>query len=127
MDVHYGGRARGPLAGIRVLDFSTVVSGPFCTQILGDLGADVIKVEPPRGDVSRLMGPPFRAGFSGLFLQLNRNKRSVVLDLLTEEARQVAARLTRDSDVVIQNFRPGVAERLCIGYERLSPENSALI
>ncbi len=127
MDVQYGGPARGPLAGIRVLDFSTVVSGPFCTQILGDLGADVIKVEPPRGDVSRLLGPPFRGGFSGLFLQLNRNKRSVVLDLLKEEAQEVAARLTRDSDVVIQNFRPGVAERLGIGYERLSPENSALI
>jgi crotonobetainyl-CoA:carnitine CoA-transferase CaiB-like acyl-CoA transferase len=86
--------ARGPCAGFRVLDFSTVVSGPLCTQILGDLGADVIKVETPRSDVSRFMGPPFRdRSLSGFLVQFNRNKRSVVLDLKQPDAAVIARRL----------------------------------
>ncbi|MGH0030340.1 MAG: CaiB/BaiF CoA transferase family protein [Myxococcota bacterium] len=120
--------ARGPCTGFRVVDFSTVVSGPLCTQILGDLGADVIKVETPRGDVSRYMGPPFRdGGLTGFFAQFNRNKRSVVLDLKRDEAAAIAQRLARDADVVVQNFRPGVAERLGIGDGDLRPQNPGLI
>ena len=120
--------ARGPCAGFRVVDFSTVVSGPLCTQILGDLGADVVKVETPRGDISRMMGPPFRdGGVTGFFTQFNRNKRSVVLDLKHAEAPAIARRLTRGADVVVQNFRPGVAERLGIGDADLRPGNPGLI
>ena len=120
--------ARGPCRGFRVVDFSSVVSGPLCTQILGDLGADVIKVETPRGDVSRLMGPPFReGGLSGMFTQFNRNKRSVVLDLKRDGATVIAQRLARDADVVVQNFRPGVAERLGIGDADLRPDNPGLV
>lgn len=120
--------ARGPCRGFRVVDFSTVVSGPLCTQILGDLGADVIKVETPRGDVSRLMGPPFRdGGLTGMFVQFNRNKRSVVLDLKRKEGVEIARRLARDADVVVENFRPGVAERLGIGDADLRPENPGLV
>ena len=81
--------ARGPCAGFRVVDFSTVVSGPLCTQILGDLGADVVKVETPRGDISRMMGPPFRGGQTPIFSQFNRNKRSIVVDLKQAEGVEV--------------------------------------
>jgi len=120
--------ARGPCSGFRVLDFSTVVSGPLCTQILGDLGAEVIKVEAPRGDVSRFMGPPFRdGGLSGFFVQVNRNKRSVVLDLQRNGAAEVAERLARTCDVVVQNFRPGVADRLGIGNAALRAGNAGLV
>ena len=120
--------ARGPCAGFRVVDFSTVVSGPLCTQILGDLGADVVKVETPRGDVSRFMGPPFReGGLSGFFTQFNRNKRSVVLDLKNEQAPAIAQQLCRDADVVVQNFRPGVADRLGIGDGDLRKGNPGLV
>jgi len=120
--------ARGPCSGFRVLDFSTVVSGPLCTQILGDLGAEVIKVEAPRGDISRFMGPPFReGGLSGFFVQVNRNKRSVVLDLQREEAAGIAERLARSCDVVVQNFRPGVADRLGIGDAALRANNPGLV
>ena len=120
--------ASGPCAGIRVLDFTTVISGPACTQTLGDLGAEVIKVEPPAGDPARLSGAPFREpGFSGFLAQFNRNKRSIVLDLKQSEGRDVAQRLGRDADVVVENFRPGVAERLGIGYEALGRENPGLV
>jgi crotonobetainyl-CoA:carnitine CoA-transferase CaiB-like acyl-CoA transferase len=113
---------------MRVLDFSTVVSGPLCTQILGDLGADVLKVEAPRGDVSRYMGPPFRdGGLSGFFVQVNRNKRSLVLDLQHEDAADIARRIARGCDVVVQNFRPGVADRLGIGDAALRADNPGLI
>jgi crotonobetainyl-CoA:carnitine CoA-transferase CaiB-like acyl-CoA transferase len=120
--------ASGPCAGIRVLDFTTVISGPTCTQALGDLGADVVKVEPPTGDPSRLSGAPFREpGFSGFLAQFNRNKRSIVLDLKQAEGREVAQLLGRGADVVVENFRPGVAERLGIGYEALESENPGLV
>jgi crotonobetainyl-CoA:carnitine CoA-transferase CaiB-like acyl-CoA transferase len=119
--------ASGPLAGVCVLDFSTVVSGPLCTQVLGDLGADVIKVETPRGDTTRMMGPPFRDGLTPLFAQVNRNKRACVIDLKKEAGVEVARRLARTADVVVENFRPGVAERLGIGYEMLAAESPGLI
>jgi crotonobetainyl-CoA:carnitine CoA-transferase CaiB-like acyl-CoA transferase len=117
----------GPLAGIKVLDLSAVVSGPLCGQVLGDLGADVIKVEPLVGDTTRKMGPPFKAGFTGFFSHFNRNKRSVAVDLKTDDGRAVVQRLARDADVLIQNFRPGVAERIGIGYEALAKENPRLV
>src|SRR5262249_13478572 len=93
MDVSLNGRPAGPCSGISVLDFSTVISGPMCTMILGDLGADVVKVEPPRGDATRMMGPPFKGGLSALFVHFNRNKRSLVLDLKRREGQAVAQRL----------------------------------
>ncbi len=118
----------GPCSGFRVLDFTTVISGPFPTQMLGDLGADVIKVEPPMGDSCRYSGAPFREpGFSGFLAQFNRNKRSLVLDLKQPAAQEAAQRLARGCDVVVQNFRPGVADRLGLGYERLSAENRGLV
>ena len=124
------GSEAGPLVGIRVLDVSAVVSGPLCGQILGDLGADVIKVESPAGDTTRRLGPPFRGGaggLTGMYTQFNRNKRSLAVDLKTDEGRGVLRRLARGADVLIENYRPGVAERLGIGYETLSAENPALI
>lgn len=118
----------GPLTGIRVLDFTTVIAGPLCTQGLGDLGADVLKVEPPSGDASRWSGAPFRGpGFSGFLAQFNRNKRSVVLDLGQPRAREVAQRLAQRVDVLVQNFRPGVEERLGLGYDALAARNPGLV
>jgi len=115
MKVEIGAAARGPLAGIRVLDFTTVVSGPLCTQVLGDLGADVVKVEAPRGDSARRMGPPFRAGLGPVWVQFNRNKRAIVIQLQRPDGVAVARRIAAGADVVVENFRPGVADRLGIG------------
>lgn len=117
----------GPCAGFTVLDFSSMISGPFAGQILGDLGADVIKIETMMGDVSRWMGPPERAGLNGFFSQLNRNKRAISLDLKTPEGQAVAKTLAEKADVVVENFRPGVAERLGIGYGALSENNPGLV
>ncbi|MCJ2071258.1 CoA transferase [Methylobacterium sp. J-030] len=117
-----------PLDGIRVLDLCRVVSGPFATMQLGDLGADVLKVEEPvRGDESRTYGPPFCGGESAYFLSINRNKRSCVLDLKSEAGRDLALRLASAADVVIENFRPGTMERLGLGYETLAEVNARLI
>jgi crotonobetainyl-CoA:carnitine CoA-transferase CaiB-like acyl-CoA transferase len=127
MEVRLGKDAKGPLAGMRVLDLSTVVSGPLCSQNLGDLGAEVTKVEAPAGDTSRRMGPPFTAGISPLFAHCNRNKRSIVIDLKNDEGRAVARRLASAADVLIENFRPGVAARLGLAYEDLERENPGLV
>lgn len=127
MDVTMGGPARGPLAGLRVLDLSTVVSGPFCTQMLGDLGADVWKVEGPRGDSTRMMGPPFRGGLTPIFAQFNRNKRSLVVDLKQPAALAVARRLATRVDILVENCRPGVMERLGLGYATLAAESPGLV
>jgi crotonobetainyl-CoA:carnitine CoA-transferase CaiB-like acyl-CoA transferase len=126
MKVELGGNPEGPLSGIHVVDFSTVVSGPLCAQILGDLGADVIKVETPRGDTTRMMGP-FRGALGAVFSQVNRNKRSVTVDLKKPEGLEVAQRLAKRADIVIENFRPGVMERLGIGYETLAAANPGLV
>jgi crotonobetainyl-CoA:carnitine CoA-transferase CaiB-like acyl-CoA transferase len=126
--MHSAPAASGPCAGIRVLDLSTVISGPLPTQALGDLGADVIKVEPPTGDPCRYAGAPFREpGFSAFLAQFNRNKRSIVLDLKRPEAQAAARRLARGCDVVVENFRPGVSERLGLGYARLREGNPGLV
>ena len=116
-----------PLAGIRVLDFSHALAGPYCTMLLGDLGADVIKVEPPKGDQSRQWGPPFINGESSYFLSVNRNKRSVVLDLKRPAARRVAEKLAVTSDVVVENFKPGTMARFGLGAEKLQGLKAGLV
>lgn len=127
MDVRLHGTSSGPCAGLKVLDFSTVVAGPMCAMILGDLGADVIKLEAPRGDPTRLMGPPFKGGLTAMFTQFNRNKRGIVVDLKTSDGRSVAQRLAASADVLVQNFRPGVADRLGIDYTTLAHQNPKLV
>ncbi|MEA2575235.1 MAG: hypothetical protein QOH93_2533 [Chloroflexia bacterium] len=116
-----------PLADIRVLDFSRVLAGPYCTMMLGDLGADVIKVESPEGDDTRRWGPPYQGGESAYYLSCNRNKRSIVLDLDTAEGRGVARRLASQSHVLVENFRLGTMEKWGLGYEQLSRENAGLV
>jgi crotonobetainyl-CoA:carnitine CoA-transferase CaiB-like acyl-CoA transferase len=117
-----------PLDGIRVLDLSRVLAGPYCTMLLADLGADVIKVERPgEGDETRSWGPPFAGGESAYFLAVNRGKRSVALDLARPEAQEALRRLAGRADVVIENFRAGTAERLGAGYEQLARENPKLV
>jgi CoA:oxalate CoA-transferase len=112
-----------PLAGIRVLDFSRMLAGPFCTALLADAGAEVIKVEGLQGDDARHFAP--RVGTeSAYFLLINRGKRSVTLDLKTAEGRQAAQALAARSDIVVENFKPGVAARLGIDYATLSAINS---
>jgi crotonobetainyl-CoA:carnitine CoA-transferase CaiB-like acyl-CoA transferase len=127
MEVRLGGEPEGPLSGIRVVDCSTVVSGPLCGQILGDLGADVVKIEPPQGDTTRRLGPPFVAGLTPLYAHCNRNKRSITLDLKQSAAVEVAGRLAREADVFIENWRPDVAGRLGLGYPKLAADNPGLI
>lgn len=107
----------GPLDGIRVLDLTTIYSGPICASILGDQGADVIKIESPAGDFMRTPVGHQRNGVNGAFAMMNRNKRSVVIDLKQDEGRELFLSLVVDADVVIENFRPGVMERLGISYD----------
>jgi crotonobetainyl-CoA:carnitine CoA-transferase CaiB-like acyl-CoA transferase len=117
-----------PLSGVRVLDLSQFLAGPYGTQVLGDLGAEVIKIEQPGvGDGCRGFPPHFRHGFSGYFLAVNRNKKSMTLDLKQPEGRQIFYELVRHSDVVYDNFRPGVTERLAIGYDTLKTINPRII
>ncbi|MGH9304410.1 MAG: CaiB/BaiF CoA transferase family protein [Acidimicrobiales bacterium] len=118
----------GPLEGILVADFSRVVAGPYSTMLLGDLGAEVVKVERPgAGDDTRGFGPPFVAGESAYYLAVNRNKRGIALDLASAEGRRAARALAQRADVVIENFRPGTAERLGIGYEEVAAGNQGVV
>ncbi len=119
-------RDRRLLDGIRVLDFTRVMAGPYCTALLADLGADVVKVEPPGGDDYRHVGP-FKEGESALFLLVNRRKRGIVLDLKTAQGVEIARALAARADVVVENFRPGVAKRLGIDYESLRAGNPGLV
>ena len=119
--------ADGPLAGFRILDLTQVVSGPFCTMLLGDLGADVIKIEPPEGDATRLFGRPFKNGVTATFLNFNRNKRGVVVDLKLEHGRDIVRRLAVKADAIIENNRPGVADRLGIGYADIRRANPKIV
>lgn len=123
---------RGPLAGVRVLDLSRVLAGPLCTMILGDLGADVLKVERPgSGDDTRTWGPPWAAGPQGresaYYLAVNRNKRSAAADLKTEDGRAMVRRLARDADVVVENYAPGMLDGWGLGYAGLSRDNPGLV
>jgi crotonobetainyl-CoA:carnitine CoA-transferase CaiB-like acyl-CoA transferase len=116
-----------PLKGLLVLDFSKILAGPLCTQYLGDMGADVIKVEPCRGGDDTRMWPPFHDGDGTIFLSVNRNKRSLALDLKSSEGLAICRRLAERSDIVVESFGPGVADRLGIGYAALREINSRLI
>lgn len=117
----------GPLAGIRVLDFSRILSGPYATQILADLGAEVIKIETiDKGDETRHF-PPFKGPFSHYFIALNRGKQSIALDLKSERGADLARRLAGEVDIVVENFRPGVMDKLGLGYEALSKDNPGLL
>ncbi len=116
-----------PLAGIRVIDFTHALAGPYCTMQLGDLGADVIKIEPPKGDQSRQWGPPFINGESSYFLSVNRNKRSVVLDLKRPAALRVAEGLAMAGDVVVENFKPGTMTRLGLDADKLQGRKAGLV
>lgn len=117
-----------PLEGTRVLDLTHALAGPYCTMLLADLGADVIKLEPPgHGDQARLWGPPFVNGQASYFMSVNRNKRGIVLNLREDEGRRSARALALASDVVVENFKPGVAKRLGLGPEELRGAKPALI
>jgi glutaryl-CoA transferase len=116
-----------PLHGIRVLDLSRVLAGPYCTMVLGDLGADVIKVESPDGDETRSWGPPFAGSESAYYLCVNRNKRSIVVNFKTEEGRTIIHELVKQSDVLVENFRPGTLARFFLDYNTASAINPSLI
>jgi len=117
-----------PLEGIRVLDLSRILTGPFCSMILADLGAEVIKVEMPgRGDDTRVWGPPFIKGESAYFLCLNRNKKSITLNLKNEKGREILYKLVQKCDVFLENFKPGVTKRLRMDYETICKINPRII
>ena len=116
-----------PLQNIRVLDLSRVLAGPYCTMVLGDLGAEVIKVEPPEGDETRGWGPPFAGGESAYYLCVNRNKRGRVVTLKTEDGRNILRELALKSDVLVENFRPGTLKKFGLDYETLHGLNPRLV
>jgi len=119
----------GPLTGVRVIDFSQMLAGPFATMLLADLGADVVKIEPPSGDMTRDNPPHMQEdeAFGGYFQSVNRSKRSVVLDLKSESGLEAAKRLVDDADVLVENFRVGTMDRLGLSYETLRDRNPGLV
>ena len=124
---HKGKEMTGPLKGLRVLDLTTVLMGPYATQLMADMGADVVKIEPPTGDTVRGIGPMRNPGMGSIFLHVNRNKRSLVLDLKKPEGLEAFYRLARTADVVVYNIRPQAMKRLGIHYERLKAANPGII
>ena len=116
-----------PLEGVRILELGQIIAGTYGSQLLSDLGAEVIKIEAPEGDLGRIPSVGPYKGLSALFLTFNRNKKSIVIDLKNEDGRDVFYELVKKSDVVIDNFRPGVLERLKIDYATLSRINPRLI
>jgi len=126
-DVPHNNAGNGALAGVRVLDLSRVLGGPMAAQTLGDHGADVVKIEPPRGDETREMGPPFKGDASSIFINVNRNKRGLSLDLASPAGREVFLRLLEHTDVIVDNFKPGTMEKWGIGYDVLGPRFPRLI
>jgi crotonobetainyl-CoA:carnitine CoA-transferase CaiB-like acyl-CoA transferase len=117
----------GALHGVRVIDLSRILGGPYCGQILGDHGADVLKIEPPQGDDTRTWGPPFQNGVASYYLGLNRNKRGMRLDLTRTADRNVLLGLLADADVLVENFKTGTLEKWGLGYETLSDRFPRLI
>ena len=121
----------GALAGLKVIDLTTMLAGPYCTMMLADQGADVIKVEPPSGDGTRRLGPFMPddelKAFGGYFHSVNRNKRSIALNLKDEADRDILLSLVADADVLVENYRVGVMERLGLGYETLAERNPRLV
>ena len=117
----------GALDGVKILDLSSALAGPYCTMMLADMGAEVIKVEPPEGDVSRSWGPPFIEGESSYFLSINRNKKSIVINLKSEKGKEIVLKLAEKCDVFVENFRPGVAKRLGVDYETVKKVNPKII
>ena len=117
----------GPLAGIRVIDLTRVLAGPFATQTLGDLGAEVLKVEPPGGGDETRRFPPFLDGESHYFLGINRNKKGLVVDLQRKEGADILRRMVKEADILVENYRPGVMDRLGLGYAELAKLNPRLI
>jgi len=117
----------GALAGIRVVDLSRILGGPFCGQILGDHGADVLKIEPPQGDDTRTWGPPFRDGVASYYFGLNRNKRVMKLDLTADADREVLMALLAEADVLVENFKTGTMEKWGIGFDALSQRFPRLV
>ncbi len=120
-------KSAGALAGLKVIDLTRVLGGPYCTMILSDHGAEVIKVEPPQGDEVRDWGPPFQDGDASYFLGVNRNKRSIALDIGHPDGRAVLLRLLEDADILIENFKPGAMEKWGLGYPDLAPRFPRLI
>ncbi len=122
------GSQHRPLDGVRVVDLSRVLAGPYCTMVLADLGADVVKVERPQGgDETRSWGPPFVAGEAAYFLAVNRGKRSAAIDLANPAGREIARELCAGADVVVENFKAGGAERLGVGYESVRDLNPRVV
>lgn len=115
------------LENIKVLDFSQGAAGPYASMILGDFGADVIKIESPEGDWARTLGPPFIEGESAAFLSLNRNKRSIVLDLKKKESIEMVKNMIKEVDILIESFRPGVMKKFGLGYEEISYLNPKIV
>ena len=120
-------QAAGPLKGLKIIDLTAVLMGPYCTQMLGDMGADVIKVEPPDGDMVRQIGPARHADMGPIFLNTNHSKRSIVIDLKKPEGLDLLMRLISDADVLVYNVRPQAMERLGLSYEKVSAVNPRLI
>ena len=117
-----------PLEGLRVVDLTRVLSGPYCTMQLGDMGAEVIKVEQPgKGDDTRAFAPPYQGDQAAYFLSINRNKRSITLDMKSEAGKAVLWRLIEKSDILVENFRPGAMDRLGFGYEAVRKRRPALV
>src|ERR1051325_6150098 len=118
----------GALDGITVLDLTRVLSGPYCTMLLADMGARVIKIEQPgKGDDTRAWGPPFLDGESSYYLSINRNKESVAVDFKTPQGREIVHALAAKADVLVENFRPGTLDAIGLGYAELSARYPALI
>ncbi|MGO4391124.1 CaiB/BaiF CoA transferase family protein [Variovorax sp. M-6] len=126
MSAHPASAAQ-PLRGMRIIDLTAVLMGPYATQLLGDMGADVVKVEAPEGDMVRLIGPARNAGMGPVFLNTNRSKRSIVLDLKTEDGKAALLRLVADADIFVYNVRPQAMARLGLAYEELARINPRII